>query len=109
MNILFARINKPNDTLNSLQNLIQSKKAHERFDGIKILILLLENTQINKEDNNNPSNIYLPTISNKLYPIITRVVFNDKYPDNQVRQCLTMGKNSWLLNDEHRGKLDIDT
>jgi hypothetical protein len=105
MNIIFARLNMPTDTLNSLQRLIQSKKAHERHDGLQRLLSLLKNTQMNNEKNK----IYhhLPTISNQLYNIITRVVFDQKFNDNQVRECVTTAKNSWLLNNDHRQKLNL--
>ncbi len=83
--------------------MIQSKKANERQDGLQKLILLLKNSQM-KNQNHQINN--LPTISNQLYNIITRVVFDQKFNDNQVRQCLTAAKNSWLLNDEHRQKLN---
>ena len=36
-----------NDTLNSVQRMIQSKKAHERHDGLIKLLSILKNTQIN--------------------------------------------------------------
>ena len=49
MGILLVRFNMPIDTLNSLNHLIQSKKAHERHNGLNKLILLLKNTQINNE------------------------------------------------------------
>jgi len=103
MSIFFARLNMPIDTLNSLHRLIQSKKAHERHDGLQKLLLILKNTQINnkKIQTNN-----LPTISNQLYTTITRVVFDQKFNDNQVRQCLTAARNSCLLNNDHRQKLN---
>lgn len=104
MNILFARINIPNDTLNILQRLIQSKKAHERHDGVQKLILLLENTQIN---NKKSKTIHIQTISDQLYTTITRVIFDQKFNDTQVRQCVTTAKNSWLLNNDHRQKLNL--
>jgi len=104
MNILFARLNMPPDTLNSLQCLIQSKKAHERHDGLQKLLLLLKNTQMNNEKNKIN---HLPTISSQLYDIITRIIFDQKFNDNQVRQCVTTAKNSWLLNNDHRQKLNL--
>jgi hypothetical protein len=104
MNILFARLNMPNDTLNSLQRLIQSRKAHERHDGLQKLLLLLRNTQINNEKNKIN---YLPTMSNQLYNIITRVIFDQKFNDNQVRECVTKAKNSSLLNNDQRQKLNL--
>ncbi|CAF1460969.1 unnamed protein product [Adineta ricciae] len=103
MNILCARLNLPIDTLSSLSRLIQSKKAHERHDGLQKLILILQNTPLtNKKtlwDN-------LPTISNPLYDIVTRVIFDEKYNNNQVRQCLTAAKKTCLFNVEHRKKLN---
>jgi hypothetical protein len=103
LDILFTRVNLPIDTLNSLNRLIQSRKTNERQDGLHKLLLLLKNSQINNENyqiNN------LPTISNQLYNVIMRVVFDQKFNDNQVRQCLTAAKNSWLLNNDHRQKLN---
>ncbi|CAF4615828.1 unnamed protein product, partial [Rotaria magnacalcarata] len=46
------------------------------------------------------------TISNQFYNTITRVVFDQKFDDRQVRQCLITAKNSWLLNNGHREKLN---
>ncbi|CAF1511581.1 unnamed protein product, partial [Rotaria sordida] len=102
MDILLVRFNMPIDTLNSLNHLIQSKKAHERHNGLNKLILLLKNTQINNEKSKIKN---LPTISNQLYNVITRILFDQKFNDHQVRQCVTAAKNSWLLNSEHREKL----
>ncbi len=94
----------PTDTLKSLQRSIQSKKAHERHAGLGKLLAILSNTQMNKDK----SKInHLPTISDLLYDIITRVVFDQKFNDIQVRQCLTTAKNSWLLNNDHRQKLNL--
>ncbi|UJR38217.1 hypothetical protein I4U23_030890 [Adineta vaga] len=103
INILCARLNLPIDTFTSLLRFIQSKKAHERHDGFQKLILILQNSQIKNE--NDPWN-HLPTISNQLYDIITRVIFDQKYNDNQVRLCLTAAKKTCLLNSEHRQKLN---
>ena len=83
--------------------MIQSKKGNERQDGLQKLLLLLKNSQMNNQKYQIND---LPTISNQLYNIITRVVFDQKFNDNQVRQCLTAAKNSWLLNNEHRQKLN---
>ncbi|CAF3890479.1 unnamed protein product, partial [Rotaria sordida] len=101
MDILLIRFNMPIDTLNSLNHLIQSKKTHERHNGLNKLILLLKNTQINNEKSKIKN---LPTISNQLYNVITRIVFDQKFNDHQVRQCVTAAKNSWLLNSDHREK-----
>ncbi|CAF3993397.1 unnamed protein product [Rotaria sordida] len=102
MDILLVRFNMPIDTLNSLNHLIQSKKAHERHNGLNKLILLLKNTQINNEKSKIKN---LSTISNQLYNVITRILFDQKFNDHQVRQCVTATKNSWLLNSDHREKL----
>jgi hypothetical protein len=104
MNILFARLNMPTDTLNSLQHLVQSKKAHERHDGLQKLFILLKNTQMNNEKNQKN---HLPTISDQLYNIITQVIFDQKFNDHQVKQCVTTAKHSWLLNNDHRQKLNL--
>ncbi|CAF3201556.1 unnamed protein product [Rotaria socialis] len=103
MEILLVRLNMPTDTMNTLNRLIQSKKPHERTNGVNRFILLLKNTQIN---NAKSKTMNLPTISNQFYNTITRVVFDQKFDDRQVRQCLTTAKNSWLLNNGHREKLN---
>ncbi len=92
------------DTLKSLQRLIQSKKAHERYEGVEKLLALLSHTQMTKDKNKTN---HLPTVSDPLYDIITRVVFDQKFNDIQVRKCLTTAKNSWLLNNDHRQKLNL--
>ncbi|CAF2799981.1 unnamed protein product [Rotaria sp. Silwood2] len=103
MDIHFVRCNIPTDTLNLLNRLIQSKKAYERHDGLSKLILLLKNTQINHEKSQIKN---LPTISNQFYKTITRIVFDEKFNNHQVRQCVTAARNSWLLNNDHREKLN---
>ena len=50
---------------------------------------------------------YLPTVSNQLYETIICLVHNQKFNDDQVRQCFAKAKNSWLLNDDQRQKLNI--
>ncbi|CAF3633749.1 unnamed protein product [Rotaria sp. Silwood1] len=103
MNIHLVSCNIPTDTFNLLNRLIQSKKAHERHDGLSKLLLLLKNTQINHEKSPIKN---LPTISNQFYKTITRVVFDEKFNNHQVRQCVTAARNSWLLNSDHREKLN---
>ncbi|CAF3437622.1 unnamed protein product [Rotaria sp. Silwood1] len=103
MDILLVHLKMPTDTLNSFNRLIQSKKAYERQNGLQKLILLLKNTQINNEKSNIKN---LPTISNEFYNAITQILFDQKFNDHQVRQCITAAKNSWLLNSDHREKLN---
>ena len=103
MDILLVRLNMPMNTMNSLCRLIQSKKFRERHNAFHALLALLKNTQIVNERNKTKN---LPTISNQLYTIITRVLFNEEFNNNQVRQCVTAAKTSWLLNDKHREKLN---
>lgn len=103
LNIIFSRIDAANLTLNSLQNLIQSKKAHERHDGLHLLLRLLRMTPINNEKN---QQIHLSTLENQFYSIVLELIFNEKFKNEQVRQCLTAAKYSTLLNDEHRLALD---
>ncbi|CAF0880501.1 unnamed protein product [Adineta steineri] len=104
ISILFGRFHMSVDTLNSIPHLIQSRKAHERHDGLQNLLLILKNTQISKSGKQQLSN--LPGISNQLYNLITRVVFDEKFNDSQVRQCLAAARNTYLLNNEHRQKLN---
>lgn len=101
LNIIFTRSNMSSMTLNSLQQFIQSKKAYERHDGLQKLLLLFKNTQMNNDNEQQ-----LPTISKQLYTIVTEVVFNEKFKNDQVRQFLTAAKHSYLLNTEYRQKLD---
>ena len=104
LTILFVRLNMPDDIIKSLHRLIQSKKGQERHAGVEKLLLLLNNTQM---INTRSKTIHLPTISDPLYDTITRVVFDQKFNDVQVRKCLTAAKNSWLLNSDHRQKLNV--
>ncbi len=92
------------DTLKSLQRLIQSKKAHERHEGLEKLLALLANTQMSKDKSKTN---HLPTVSEALYELVTRVIFDQKFNDTQVRKCLVTAKNSWLLNNDHRQKLNL--
>lgn len=94
----------PNDTLKSIERLTQSKKQTERNEGVEKLLTLLRNTQIGKTSNQIN---HLPTVSNPLYQLITSVVFDQSFPDSQIRKCLSVGKQSWLLNSDHRQKLNI--
>lgn len=94
----------PNETLKSIERLTQSRKMMERNEGVEKLLTLLRNTQM--ENKSNPIN-HLPTVSNPLYQVITSVVFDETYPDSQIRKWLSIAKRSWLLNNEHRQKLNI--
>ena len=94
----------PNESLKSIQYLTQSKKLPERNEGLEKLVMLLSNTQMTNE--RTPKD-HLPTISNPLYQLITSVVFDQKFPDSQIRKCLTYAKRSWLLNNDHRQKLNV--
>ncbi|CAF4812534.1 unnamed protein product [Rotaria sp. Silwood2] len=93
----------PTDTFNLINRLIQSNNISQRYYGLKKLLLLLNNTQIDYQENIQAKN--LSTISNQFYNTITHVVFNEKFSTHQVRQCVTAAKNSWLLNSDHREKL----
>lgn len=91
------------DTLSSLQYLVQSKKTHEKQDGFKKLTSILKKTQAH---NRSIKTDDMSTISNQLYKAITQVVFDQNFSDLEVRQCLLAARNSWLLNDVHREKLN---
>lgn len=93
----------PNDSLKSIQHLTQSKKPLEKNEGLEKLIVLLSNTQMTNE---RMQNNHLPTISNSLYHLITSVTFDERFPNSQIRKCLTQAKHSWLLNAEHRQKVN---
>ena len=94
----------PNETLKSIERLTQSKRVMERNEGVEKLLTLLRNTQM--ENKSNQIN-HLPTVSNPLYQMVISVVFDQSYPDSQVRKCLSTAKRSWLLNNDHRQKLNI--
>ena len=103
MSILFARLHLSTDSVRTLHRLIQSKKSHERHDGIQQLLVLLNKTKITKP---NDEQNRLLTLSDELYRTTTDVVFNERFPNDQVRQCLTAAKTSWLLSEEHRQRLE---
>lgn len=98
-----ARLGLPIDTLRTLATLIQSKKAHERHDGMQKLLTLLQGTPMSAEKKSAPN---LSTIAAHVYDIVTRVVFDEKFNNSQVRQCLAAAGKSYLLTSEHRQKLN---
>ena len=91
------------DTLIKLPELLQSREAAQRNNGLHLLMTLLKNTQIaHEKDTTN----HLPSKASQIYAILTDVIFNQMYSDEQVQRCLSAAKKSWLFNDQQRKKLE---
>ncbi|CAF2201932.1 unnamed protein product [Rotaria magnacalcarata] len=103
IDIVLGRFHMPTNIFTSLNRLIQSNKTHQRHDGLSKLRLLLRVTRINCKESEAHN---LPTISNQLYNAITHAVFDGKFNDHQVQLCVKTARNSWLLNSDHREKLN---
>ncbi|CAF3559986.1 unnamed protein product [Rotaria socialis] len=103
IDIVLGRFHMPTNIFTSLNRLIQSNKTDQRHDGLSKLRLLLRITRINCKENEAHN---LPTISNQLYNAITHIVFDGKFNDHQVQLCVKAARNSWLLNSDHREKLN---